>query len=457
MRLTTRYNLILISVLLISLIIIGSTSYYILHKHAKEEVIKQAAVLMEAALAMRKYTINEIKPLLALQNKRNFLPQSVPSYAATQNFEALRETHSEYRYKEATLNPTNPRDRATDWETDIIQEFRNNNEANHITLVRDTPLGAMLYYARPIRIKNEGCLTCHGMVGDAPKTMVDLYGPANGFGWKMDEVVGSQIVSVPLSLPVARANETFFVLISIVTGVFLILYLMLVFFFKKLFIDQAMTLTTVIDNPSQESNTILGRNNTQTGHIAQPVSNTAGSYVSPGISERQGGYVTQGELYSHDYVSQDMNTSRGNSVRADNYTNRDGKISTGRNTNPEGNAEDEDEVFRGFDVTQNFDVTQALNAGYDRKAGPTFSRNFSSKIPEYSLKLDPADSYDVTEEHTVHLEQVDSDQISDPRTILLEEMYQKQAMAMPAQSEEFELEDVVTDLSSDTAQETEKT
>ena len=254
MKLTTKYHLILISVLLISLVIIGSASYSILHGHAKEEVIKQADVLMEAALAMRKYTITEIKPLLALQNKRNFLPQSVPSYAATQNFEALRATHTEYRYKEATLNPTNPRDRATDWEADVIQEFRNNPEAKHMTLVRDTPSGATLYYARPIRIKNQGCLTCHGTVEDAPQTMISLYGPANGFGWKMDEVVGSQIVSLPLSLPVKRANETFFVLMSIMAGVFVILYLMTLFSFKKLFADQAMTLTTVVDRVSPEMN-----------------------------------------------------------------------------------------------------------------------------------------------------------------------------------------------------------
>ena len=115
-----------------------------------------------------------------------------------QNFEALRKTHSEYSYKEATLNPTNPRDRAVDWEADIIQEFRNNFKTDHITLVRDTPDGATLYYARPIRIQSESCLTCHGIVGDAPKSMVDLYGIANGFGWKMKEVVGSQVVSVPM-------------------------------------------------------------------------------------------------------------------------------------------------------------------------------------------------------------------------------------------------------------------
>ena len=253
MKRTTKNHLGLISALILSLVVIGGASYEILHKHAKEQVVNQAAVLMEAALAMRKYTITEIKPLLALQNKRNFLPQSVPSYAATKNFDALRESHSEYRYKEATLNPTNLRDRATDWESDVIQEFRNNKDKDHITLVRTTPTGMMLYYARPIRITNQACLTCHGMIEDAPKTMIDLYGPANGFGWKMEEVVGSQIVSVPFALAVNNANETFYVLMSLVAGVFLTLYLMLIFMYKNIFFEIAVSKTPTAVNITHDN------------------------------------------------------------------------------------------------------------------------------------------------------------------------------------------------------------
>jgi len=251
MKLAAKYNLLLITVLLMCLIIISVLSYVILHKHAKDEVIKHASILMEAGLAMRKYTIQEIKPLLALQNKRNFLPQSVPSYAATQNFNALRENHPEYRYKEATLNPTNPRDRAADWEADIISEFRNNSELKNMTVIRDTPMGKTLYFARPIRIKNKGCLTCHGVIEDAPETMLKLYGPANGFGWKMNEVVGSQIVSVPLSLPVNRANETFLLIVSIIAGAFILLFILLNVIVRKVFIKRIVTTNKLVEEVNQ--------------------------------------------------------------------------------------------------------------------------------------------------------------------------------------------------------------
>ena len=227
MRLTTKFNLVLLVVFSLGLAAAAYVSYTVLHKHAREEVITNAGMMMEAAFAIRGYTVKEIRPLLALQMKRDFLPQSVPSYAATQNFNAVRETHPEYTYKEAALNPTNPRDRATDWETDIIQAFRNRPETREITGVRETPTGKSLYYARPIRITNKNCLTCHSTVEEAPETMVSLYGGNNGFGWQMDEVVGSQIVSVPLSIPLARAQKEFMIFMVSLVAIFLVIFIVI--------------------------------------------------------------------------------------------------------------------------------------------------------------------------------------------------------------------------------------
>ena len=56
---------------------------------------------------------------------RAFLPQAVPNYAATEQFNELRKKYPDYGYKEATLNPTNPRDRAVEWEAELVNQFRN--------------------------------------------------------------------------------------------------------------------------------------------------------------------------------------------------------------------------------------------------------------------------------------------------------------------------------------------
>ena len=40
-------------------------------------------------------------------------------------------------------------------------------------------------------------------------SMIKQYGTANGFGWKLHDVIGAQIISVPASLPNAMAARAF--------------------------------------------------------------------------------------------------------------------------------------------------------------------------------------------------------------------------------------------------------
>jgi protein-histidine pros-kinase len=235
MGLTAKFNLILITVLGVGFVVIGLVTRTTLYGNAYHEVLEQAGLMMDSALAVRSYTVKEIRPLLTPQLDTTFPPQIVPAYAATQSFNKLHASNPEYLYKEATLNPTNPRDRAVDWETDIISMFRNRLDLNEFIGKRDTPGGRSLYLARPIRIENEACLTCHSTPAAAPETMLARYGNANGFGWKMHEVVGAQIVSIPMGVPIAKAQSTLHLFMTVLALVF-VAVLLLINLLLKLFV-----------------------------------------------------------------------------------------------------------------------------------------------------------------------------------------------------------------------------
>lgn len=247
MKLAVKFNLVLILVLAAGGAATGYISHNILQENAEKEVLDRASIMMESALAMRGYTVGEIRPLLTLQLKRQFLPQTVPAYAATQTFDKLRETHPEYTYKEATLNPTNPRDRAVGWEADIIEEFRNHEEKKELFGERDTPTGRSLYFARPIQISNESCLVCHSTAAAAPESMVELYGDDNGFGWKMNEIVGAQIISVPMSVPVEHANRAFIAFMSALGGVFVAVVVVLNILLQSMVIRPVTRMATIAE------------------------------------------------------------------------------------------------------------------------------------------------------------------------------------------------------------------
>lgn len=227
MGLRLKFNLILSISTLIGLAAAGLFSHKILQDNAREEVLEKARIMMESAVAIRHYTVKEIKPLLAVQQRRQFLPQTVPAYAAHTYVKTLQVNYPEYSYKEATLNPTNPANRATEWETDIVSYFRNHDASKELVGERNTTTGPALYLGHPIKITNPACLACHSTPAQAPETLLNTYGNANGFGWKLDEVVGAQVVSVPMSVPLQRADETFKVFMGSLVAVFVLLGVLL--------------------------------------------------------------------------------------------------------------------------------------------------------------------------------------------------------------------------------------
>ena len=107
----------------------------------------------------------------------------------------------------SALNPTNPRDRTVDWEADVVNIFRNDPARTELTGHRETPDGDSLYFCAPIRVDDASCLTCHSTPETAPADMVKIYGSANGFGWKLNDVIGAQIVSIPAKLADASAER----------------------------------------------------------------------------------------------------------------------------------------------------------------------------------------------------------------------------------------------------------
>ena len=251
MKLLLKFNLIFVLVMALGVAVSGWISRGLLQKQALEEVVGGARLMMEQASAVRAYTSGQITKLLQTQMETEFLPQSVPSYSATEVLATVRSKHPEYTYKEATLNPTNPRDRAAGWEVDIVNAFRGDPELKELVGQRDTPTGRSLYVSRPLRITNGACLQCHSSVEAAPKTMVAKYGPANGFGWQMNEVIGAQVMSVPMTVPLQRADEAFRFFIGSLVGVFVVVGVVLNIMIWLVVVRPVTRLSELADKVSQ--------------------------------------------------------------------------------------------------------------------------------------------------------------------------------------------------------------
>ncbi len=245
MKLLAKFNVVLILVFGLGMALIAHYSRNFLMNNAEQQVVQLAELMAASASATEDYTSNQVSPLL-IPNAANtaaaapdagepaaasqtasgvgssasnaviaapvpvpaaeFRPQAIPFYAANETFKLLRATHPDYVLRETALNPTNLNDRATEWEVDLIYYFRDHPGESRRTGHRDTPTGPVLWVASPIAA-DPNCMECHSLPSLAPPAMLARYGNEHGLGWNPHEVVGAQIVSVPMTLPISMAER----------------------------------------------------------------------------------------------------------------------------------------------------------------------------------------------------------------------------------------------------------
>ena len=206
MGIRAKFNLMVLAVAIVGVGLFALAADPLVDGVARDEVLQSARIMMESAAGARKYTSEQITPLLKDRIEHQFYPQAVSSYAAKRSFDVIHAKNPEFTYREAALNPTNPQDRASEWEADIIEQFRATPSREEISLVRPTPTGRFIELSRPI-VAEPACMECHSTAASAPTSMVEIYGSQNGFGWKPNEIVAAQVVSVPMEASLVRAEH----------------------------------------------------------------------------------------------------------------------------------------------------------------------------------------------------------------------------------------------------------
>lgn len=231
LKLGTKLNLLLSVIFILIVVLSGLSLSAILNNYAEQVVTDRALILIETMGAVRDYTSSKIRPELAykLETEEQFVSETVPAYSAREVFEGLRqqEEYSDFFYKEATINPTNLRDKADSFESQVIERFRQQPELKEQEGFRNLPSGKLFYVARPLAVSQESCLQCHSIPAVAPKSQLVTYGKENGFGWQLNEIVGTQIVSVPASEVINTANKLKFLVMGILS-IFLLVAVVLI-------------------------------------------------------------------------------------------------------------------------------------------------------------------------------------------------------------------------------------
>lgn len=254
MKIGKKVNIILILVFVSGILISGFALSQVLEQKAKNEISSNARDLMHMVNSIRKYTNTQVEPILEpkFDTKEVFIPQAIPSYSVREVFEIFRsdKKYSNFLYKDATLNPVNLRDKADVFETKIVNNFKNSSNLKSINGFRNIYGENLFYIARPFKIEDESCLRCHSTPEKAPRSQISTYGRKNGFGWKLNEIVATQIIYVPAQEIFNNVGRSFYLVIGVLSSVFAFIAIAMNIFLKKIILRRIKNIAKVAEKVS---------------------------------------------------------------------------------------------------------------------------------------------------------------------------------------------------------------
>lgn len=256
--LSTRFTLILSGVFLVGIVIGGFAHWRMLQQRAQEEIALQGLLLIETMNAVRGYTTQNVRPLLADQiaDSPEFISETVPAYSARTVFENFRNQmdFSTYLYKEAAFNPTNPADTADAFESDLLMQLSSGESKSEVSGYRDLDGERLFYIARPLTIGSESCLECHSTPEQAPASLIATYGDKGGFGWQLGQVIAVQIIYVPAGEVFNAAFRSFTLVMAVFILIFSLVVLLINFLLKRYVIQPVYVLSGLADKISADEN-----------------------------------------------------------------------------------------------------------------------------------------------------------------------------------------------------------
>ncbi len=260
LKLGSKFTLLLTLVFLGGIIVSGITLSSAMQHKAEDEIATKAKILTETMNSVRAYTTNNVLPQLneKLTTEPEFVREAVPAFAAREVFERFRQ-QSEYRsffYKEATLNPTNPRDQADEFETSLVQQFRDRPDLKEKSGYRSLNGQNLFYIARPMSLTQTTCLQCHSTPEVAPKSLIATYGDKNGFHWPMNQVLAAQTIYVPVDTILARGQQYLILTMGIFVAIFAGAVLLINGLLARTVIHPIRNLTAIARRVSESSMTV---------------------------------------------------------------------------------------------------------------------------------------------------------------------------------------------------------
>lgn len=208
MSIRVRFIVIIGVLSMLACVVLAYASYQFSVKNAMEDAKTQGAIVFSMIDSSRMYFKKSQRPLVAeLVDDDRFYPEIMSGFVMTRGvWEIFEKRFPGYVFKQATIDPLYPPNKADADEKKLIKSFADNREMKNTEGVMGKNGKQYYYFARPVVVEGP-CLRCHGTPEEAPKDQIEIYGMDHGYDWSKGQVVSTSIVYVPLEKAMAAAKK----------------------------------------------------------------------------------------------------------------------------------------------------------------------------------------------------------------------------------------------------------
>ena len=209
MSIRIRFIIVIGVLSLVASVVLAYASYTFSLKNAMAQAKTQGAMVFNMIDSSRMYFKKHQRPLvLELVEEDRFFPEIMSGFVVTRGmWEIFEKRFPGYTYKQATIDPLYPPNKADASEIKFIKDFDKDKAKKNREGTIERNGKQYYYFARPISVGKK-CLRCHGDPEDAPKDQIEIYGSETGYGWHAGQIVSASIVYVPLDKPIAAAKKS---------------------------------------------------------------------------------------------------------------------------------------------------------------------------------------------------------------------------------------------------------
>ncbi|MGV6814649.1 MAG: Tll0287-like domain-containing protein, partial [Phycisphaerales bacterium] len=155
----------------------------------------RAELVLQFAKASRTYTKKTLRPAVEQITDEMVFEAMSSTFVSNRIVSNFREKMPEYAYRQATINPLNLKNKADDYEADLVAQFDADRNLDSLSGYRTIDDKEYYYTATPIVVETK-CLKCHDSVENVLATqpqIIERYGDEHGFDWTVGDVVAAQV------------------------------------------------------------------------------------------------------------------------------------------------------------------------------------------------------------------------------------------------------------------------